>query len=137
VACPYFIPAERHELELWSHRHRLPLGDGFSGYCGAREPKTLCNDDSLRLQCNLGYANCSHLPSERVFDAVRFLIYGQAPVLSVQFACEREHHPALCGELRYDQSSMTWLDSPDAGIEHLAEASVRAWIKRSVTNKTH
>ena len=57
MACPYFIPAEIHQGELWPHRERLPLGDGFSGRCGAQPPHGSCDDENLRLHCNLGYAD--------------------------------------------------------------------------------
>jgi hypothetical protein len=49
----------------------------------------------------------------------------------VQFACERVHRPALCGELRYDQCSKMWLELPDSRLFHLAEAAVRAWTAKN------
>jgi hypothetical protein len=131
VACPYFIPAEPHERELWPHRSRLPLGDGFAGRCGARAPEASCDDETLRLHCNLGYAKCVHLPAEREFDAIRFQVQSESPtILRIQFACEGAHRPALVGELRYDQASMSWKDRLDPRLLHLAEAAVRAWIGR-------
>jgi hypothetical protein len=145
VACPYFIPTEPHERELWPHRYRLSLGDGFAGRCGAQAAETCCDDETLRSHCNMGYANleyaeCAHLPAERAFDAVRFQVRRQgstsgltkqdSTILLVQFACEREHRPALSGELRYDASSKTWLDRPDARLLSLAEAAVMAWMRR-------
>jgi len=147
VACPYFIPAEVHPRELWPHRERLPLGDGFAGSCaahhGAQAPDARCDDETLRLHCNLGYANlgdaernagCVHLPAGGAFDAVRFLVQRESPViLRVQFACERAHQSALCGELRYDQCLKAWLEPPDARLLHLAEAAVRAWIARNAS----
>lgn len=143
MACPYFIPAEVHERELWPHRERLPLGDGFAGRCGAQAPKVRCDDETLRLHCNLGYAGlgyggrdpgCVHLPAGGTFDAVRFLVQRESPVvLRVQFACERVHQPALCGALRYDQSVKLWLQPPDAQLLELAEAAVRAWIARNAS----
>ena len=135
MACPYFIPAEPHERELWPHRYRLSLGDGFTGRCGARAPDARCDDETLRLHCNLGYANlclpgACICPPKREFDAVRFLVQSQSStVLRVQFACERAHQPAFCGELRYDQSSRIWLDPPDPRLLPLAEAAVRAWVQ--------
>jgi hypothetical protein len=134
MACPYFIPAEPHERELWPHRYRLSLGDGFAGRCGACLPDTCCDDETLRLHCNLGYAACAHLPANREFDAVRFLLQrGKgSSILRVQFACERAHQSAFSGELRYDQSSRIWLDPPDPRLQPLAEAAVRAWLERYV-----
>jgi hypothetical protein len=149
LACPYFIPALPHPLELWPHRHRLPLGDGFAGSCGARPADVCCDDETLRLHCNLGYADmggaqggeagCAHLPAERTFDAVRFQIRSSDPesadraILGVRFACERGHRPALCGELRYDRVAMGWIDPPEPRMLPLAEAAVRAWITRNGT----
>jgi hypothetical protein len=131
VACPYFIPVEPHERELWPHRYRLSLGDGFAGRCGACAPEAGCNDETLRLHCNLGYATCAHLPVKREFDAIRFLLQSRnSTILRVQFACERAHQPAFSGELGYDQFSKVWLDQPDPRLLHLAEAAVRAWIVR-------
>jgi hypothetical protein len=128
VACPYFIPSAPHPRELWPHRHLLPLGDGFAGRCGARAQQTPCDDETLRTRCNLGYAECVHLPAGRELDAVRFHVRAESPaILRVSFTCERLHHPVLAGELRYDQSSHAWIDPPDPGLVHLAEAAVRAW----------
>ncbi len=152
MACPYFIPAEFHPRELWPHRERLPLGDGFAGSCAAQSPKVRCDDETLRLYCNLGYAGshagshagsnagshaaglpaCLHLPTRGVFDAVRFLVQRESPiVLRVQFACELAHQPAFCGALRYDQSLKRWIQQPDPRLVDLAEAAVRAWMARN------
>jgi hypothetical protein len=139
LACPYFIPTQPHARELWPHRQLLPLGDGFAGRCGARPANACCEDESLRLHCNLGYAEmgsaaCVHLPAEREFDAVRFWLSGgesrDGATLRVRFACERGHRPAWCGELRYDQAAGDWIAPPDPRLTHLAEAAVRAWLER-------
>jgi hypothetical protein len=166
LACPYFIPTEVHERELWPHRERLPLGDGFAGRCGAhggdQAANARCDDETLRLHCNLGYVNpgyvnpgyvnpghvddhvnadcakrnagCVHLPAGAAFDAVRFRVQRESrEILRVQFACERAHQPAWCGELRYDQCLKMWLEPPDSRLLHLAEAAVRAWIAKNAS----
>jgi hypothetical protein len=138
MACPYFIPVESHKQELWPNRDRLPLGDGFAGRCGAAATEFCCDDETLRSHCNLGYAECAHLPGDRVFDAVRFMIQSQSPeILRVLFACELGHQPALCGELRFDRSSKGWLEAPDPRLMRLADAAVRAWIGKHVENAGH
>jgi hypothetical protein len=137
VACPYFIPDEVYEGELWPHRERLPLGDGFAGRCGARAAEVRCDEETLRRHCNLGYAECSHLPAGGgEFDAIRFRVRREsAVVLRVQFACEQAHRPAMCGELRYDQCLKIWLEPPDARLVHLAEAAVRGWSARNANEE--
>jgi hypothetical protein len=102
-----------------------------------------CDDDKLRLHCNLGYANlgyrpgdaipstCVHLPAERDFDAVRFQLQGEgSKMVRLQFACELAHRPALCGELRYDRVAESWISPPDPRLDALANAVVHAWIAR-------
>ncbi len=76
MACPYFMPTSRHEEELWAHRQRLSLGDGFAGCCTAPGRNgCAASDAELKDLCNLGYASaCEHLPAERLADAVRFVI---------------------------------------------------------------
>jgi hypothetical protein len=106
-----------------------------------RPDEAVCEDETLRLYCNLGYANlgyaslgyatCVHLPAERDFDAVRFQIFsGERATLRVQFACERDHRPVLCGQLRYDRAAGCWIEEPEAWLIPLAEAAVGAWCER-------
>jgi hypothetical protein len=132
VACPYFIPTTPHPGELWPHRHRLPLGDGFAGRCCARNPGPECDDETLRLQCNLGYAQCAHLPVHRELDAVRFHVsggeQGESQTLRVQFCGERAHLPAKAGEWHFNLSTGTWVEPPDPRLRALADAAVRVWI---------
>lgn len=131
MACPYFIPTVPHPFELWPHRHNLPLGDGFSGHCGACSPASRCDDETLSSRCNLGYADCVHLPAERELDALRFHVASESSTtLRVQFCGERVHQPVVCGELRYDCSSAGWIDLPDPRFASLAMAAVRAWLAR-------
>jgi len=35
VACPYFLPVDRFEQDLWIVPPRLPLNDSFRGVCRA------------------------------------------------------------------------------------------------------
>jgi hypothetical protein len=138
VACPFFMPTEPHERELWPHRYRLSLGDGFAGCCGAHAPESLCDDETLRLQCNLGYAQCVHLPADRAFDAVRFAVHSESgAMLCVRFVCERAHLPGPCGELHYDLSSKAWMDRPEPQLLQLADAAVRGWVQKHGTNAPH
>jgi hypothetical protein len=79
----------------------------------------------------MGSAACVHLPAKREYDAVRFQIArGESGRLRVQFACERDHRPALCGELSYDRAAGNWIVPPDERLISLAGAAVRAWIER-------
>lgn len=131
MACPYFIPSTPHPRELWAHRGRLPLGDGFTGTC-ATCPGPIPGDEALRLQCNLGYAECVNLPTDRYFDAIRFQCAAEgSAMLRLSFACERQHRPAFCGELKYDRISKCWIEPPDSRLLALAQAAVRAWIARN------
>jgi hypothetical protein len=130
MACPYFIPEELCGSELWPHRQRLPLGDGFAGRCGALDGEARCADERLR-ECNLGYATCPHLPAAREFDCIRFRVCDDdGKLLRVQFVCEREHRPARHGELAYDLAASCWPQPPEAALARLAEAAVRAWMTR-------
>ncbi len=132
MACPYFIPTEPHERELWAHRQRLPLGNGFAGRCGAGEVESACDDETLRMHCNLGYSGCARLPDKGCeWDAVRFSVLREsATVLRVQFACETAHRPAMAGELRYDLELQRWVVAPDARLVKLAGAAMRAFVAR-------
>jgi hypothetical protein len=93
-----------------------------------------CDIETLRSQCNLGYAQCVHLPADRELDAVRFYVQrepqtSEGPaILRVQFCGERAHHPSVAGELRFNQSSGAWMDLPDPRLAALADAAVRVWI---------
>lgn len=131
MACPYFIPTAPHPSALWPHRRSLPLGDGFTGRCGVCSPAAECDDETLGSHCNLGYADCVHLPAERELDAVRFVVASESStVVRVQICGERAHRPVFAGEMRYDRSSANWIDPPAAQFELLAQAVVRAWIER-------
>src|SRR4051794_20534601 len=95
MACPYFIPEKRCESELWQHRARLPLGDGYEGRCGvvgfeAERPA----EEQLKTACNLGNALCPRLPADREHDAIRFYVAAdEGRQLTIDYCTERDHHP--------------------------------------------
>jgi hypothetical protein len=133
MACPYFIPEEIHPSELWPHRHRLPLGEGFAGRCSLGGGER-CDDETLRQHCNLGYARCGHLPEERDVDCVRFGSLRESGILKLRFVCEHNHRPARHGELQYNLDAGCWESAPEPSLAPLAEAAVRAWIARQARN---
>jgi hypothetical protein len=141
MACPYFIPEEIHPSELWPHRHRLPLGEGFAGRCSLGGGER-CDDETLRLHCNLGYGRCAHLVAgESVagslgleFDCVRFGCLRESGRLKLRFVCEHNHRPARHGELDYNLEAGCWEIAPEPSLAPLAGAAVRAWIARQARN---
>jgi hypothetical protein len=132
VACPFFWPVTRHEAELWPHRRRLPLGDGFMGKC--RSPHCMGRtpgDDELKDCCNLGYATtCPHLPKERQADAVHFSATGEG-IVKVSYVTVRGQAPGEHGTLEFDLLTRKWLaEHADANIQRMAECYVDAWLAR-------
>ncbi len=128
MAGPYFIPGDIHPRELWPRRHNLPLGDGFLGGCALRAGAA-CDDETLRMQCNLGYAACEHLPAARDLDAVRFVCRRtQDGSVRVSLCAEREHRPVQTRELYYDVHQEQWSVAPEDDFRALAEAAVRAFL---------
>jgi hypothetical protein len=132
VACPFFWPVERHEAELWAHRQRLPLGDGFTGECRApscagRKP----GDDELKECCNLGYATaCPHLPKERAADAVHFSASGEGTV-RVNYVMVKDQAPGEHGMLEFDTTTRQWRNAhSDLNVQRMAECYVNAWLVR-------
>lgn len=134
MACPYFIPTEVLGGDLFRHRARLPLGDGYRGYCCAASEQAVPTDDELIRHCNVGHARgCSRLPQERQSDAVRFALGrerdGRVPV---QYVILRAQLPHEAGVLDYDLAGERWLvQHSDERIQRQAEAFVRA--KRAAT----
>jgi hypothetical protein len=132
VACPFFWPVTRHEAELWAHRRKLPLGDGFAGECRApgcagRKP----GDEELKESCNLGYAiACAHLPKERAADAVHFAANGEE-IVKVNYVMVKDQAPGEHGMLEFDTSANKWrVEHSDANIQRMAECYVESWLKR-------
>ena len=134
MACPYFMPSERIESDLWPHRARLPLGDGFRGVCTSPgHESALLGDDELRDFCNLGYAaRCPRMPREREADAVRFIVnLDRDGAISLYYTCEREHAPLHHGPLTYVEAERRWLaPHPDARIQRMAECYLQSYLTR-------
>jgi hypothetical protein len=134
VACPFFWPVARLDAELWPHRRRLPLGDGFAGECHApncagRKP----GEDELKDSCNLGYAtSCPHLPNDRHADAVHFSATGEGYV-RVSYVMVKDQAPGEHGILEFDTATREWRSTHrDANVQRMAECYVEAWLARRV-----
>jgi hypothetical protein len=132
VACPFFWPMTRHEAELWPHRRRLPLGDGFAGECRApgcagRKPR----DEELKESCNLGYATtCPHLPEERRADAIHFAANGDQ-IVKVNYVMVKDQAPGEHGFLEFDPATKKWhVEHANANIQRMAECYVDSWLTR-------
>ena len=133
LACPYFIPEKRSESELWQHRARLPLGDGYEGHCSVHGQENVkLTDEELKSACNLGNACCSRLPADRALDSVRFHVkQDSGSALLVQFCTERDHRPREHGLLQFDTSSGTFVASAtQPAIVRLAQAFVQSHLER-------
>jgi len=132
MCCPYFIPEQRHDADLWLWRQRLPLGDTFRGCCSAPGHQGEHPDAEALQQCNLGYARCAWLPVERAADAVRFCVPRDAPaVLRILYATELNHAPGECGVLEFSRATSTWLNSHrDERLQRQAECFLAAYLSR-------
>lgn len=132
MACPFFIPDERCEAELWAHRARLPLGDGFCGRCCARDDGYRPSHDEVRDLCNIGYAAaCPRLPQERDADAIRFIARRADGLVSVQYILERGHAPAGSGQLDYELAQAAWrAPHADARVQAKAQCYLKAYLAR-------
>jgi hypothetical protein len=132
MCCPYFIPDQRHDADLWLWRQRLPLGDAFRGCCSASGHQGERPDDEALRQCNLGYARCAWLPVERAADAVRFCVPRDAPaILRILFAMELNHAPGESGVLEFSRPTSTWLNSHrDKRLQRQAECFLAAYLSR-------
>ncbi len=129
MPCPYFLPAERTSIEGLPHPERLSLGSGYSGKCTAAD---LTPSPEMLHDCNLGYANCPHLPAERAADAIRLLARRDPRgLLTVHYVCEAGHTPVAHGVLIFDASVFRWREPhADARIQRMAECCVEALSKQ-------
>lgn len=136
MACPYFIPEQRCDTELWQHRARLPLGDGFSGHCCAQAESYRPSEDELRELCNIGYAKtCPRLPAGRDADSVRFMARSSvsrgSPLVSIKYLLELGHAPVADGELRYDPAAGEWQSlHPDKRVQTKAQCYLQSHLAR-------
>ena len=134
MACPFFMPTRKFEDGAWLHPSRLPLGSGWHGLCTASDQQIIPSDEELREFCNLGYAaNCPHLPSERVWDAVRFSVARDCEEgVLMWYACESDHRPAEHGTLEYNAADAAWIrPHGDARIQKMAECYLDSYLRKT------
>src|SRR3954468_3093211 len=137
MACPYFNPEQRCDTELWQHRARLPLGDGFRGTCCAQPELYTPSERELQELCNIGYAKtCPRLPAGRDADSVRFMARdvranGGDGFVAITYLLERGHAPVSDGELRYDPATGQWSAShPDERVQKKAQCYLESYLAR-------
>ena len=128
MACPYFMPAQRTSIEALPHPERLPLGAAYSGHCTAAH---VTPTPEMLHDCNLGYAECAHLPVERIADAVRFSIRRDPEgLLAIHYLCEAAHAPVSSGVLVFDPTCSQWREChDDARLQRMAECCVESFRK--------
>lgn len=134
MACPFFMPTEK--FDVWPNRPRLPLGDGWKGYCtapgneGARPA-----DQELKEFCNFGYAKyCPRLPQKRLWDAVRFSVSRERDgKIVIYYVCEVDHRPGEHGALEYDAMAGKW-STPhrDERVQKMAHCYLESYLERKV-----
>lgn len=135
MACPYFYPIERRAPGSTAHDAMLPLGDCWSGLCGALTGRPAAPDDpTLRPLCNLGYArgNCARFPAGDGPDAVRFTIMRDAgAAIGISYVIERDHHPFAHGQLEYSAATGAFTERPGGEIlERQAQAYAESYRRR-------
>jgi hypothetical protein len=81
--------------------------------------------------CNLGYANCAHLPADRPADAVRLSIRRDPQgLLTIHYSCEAAHAPVSHGLLVFDPVSSQWHERHvDSRLQRMAECCVESFRK--------
>ena len=140
MACPFFMPVERLEGGAWLHPSRLPLGDGWRGFCTAASPDSpKPGEQHLQSFCNLGYAaSCSHLPHDRSADAVRFSIARVSDnLIAVRYVCERDHRPGEHGTLEFVKAEQRWiLPHPDSRIQKMAECYLESYQRKASSSNS-
>ena len=133
MACPYFFPIARHDAELWQHRRRLPLGDGFTGRCTAPGATATPSDDQLGHNCNMGYATaCPHLPADRSADAAHFCVAGNKDgLVHISWVLVKDHAAAGHGTLDFDRTQRQWVSRhPQDTLQQMADCYLQAYLAR-------
>jgi len=134
LACPYFMPTEKHDSALWIHPARLPLGTGCKGYCTAPEHYgEVPTDEQLHDNCNLGYArHCAWCPPDRPWDSTRFGVSKECEQrITLSYVCEKEHRPVEHGTLEYDPAVGRWNSRhPDQRVQRMAESYMDTYLLR-------
>ena len=122
------MPAQRTSIAALPHPERLPLGAAYSGHCTAAN---FVPSAAMLHDCNLGYANCAHLPADRASDAVRFSIRRDPRgLLAIHYLCEAAHAPVAHGVLIFDPASSAWRERhDDARLQRMAECCVESHTK--------
>lgn len=134
MACPFFMPTEKHDSALWMYPVRLPLGAGWKGHCTAPEHNgEVPGDGQLRDYCNLGYAGkCTWCPADRPWDSTRFGVSKQSEQrITLCYVCEKEHSPVAHGSLEFDVVHGRWKSThPDERIQRMAESYMEVFLVR-------
>lgn len=133
LSCPFFYPTERHELELWPFRRRLPLGDGFHGRCTAPGHDGIKPDNAvLRDCCNLGYAQCPRLPEQRHADAVHFSVAADRDgVVSLHWVMERNHAAESFGQLYFVRDANSWREEhSNPSLQRMAQCYLESYFSK-------
>jgi hypothetical protein len=132
VPCPYFIPVGQL---AWPNAPRLPLGDAYTGTCGAPagsaiEPAIAV----LRDFCNLGYARgrCERCPQDDGPDAVRFaVVKDSGGVIRIAWVREKDHHPVDHGPLDYSVADKSFqATAVDESVRRQAQAYLASYLRR-------
>ncbi|HEV8523238.1 MAG TPA: hypothetical protein VGQ71_01965 [Terriglobales bacterium] len=134
MACPYFLPTEKFENGPWPHPVRLPLGDGWKGFCTAPG----CDgykpaDHELKEFCNLGYARkCPRYPQAPFAESIRFGVRcDREGLLAVTYVTELDHSPGECGTVEYDTLTGAWTKiHPDPRVQIKAGCYLESYLRR-------
>jgi hypothetical protein len=134
LACPFFMPTHKAEDGVWFHPSRLPLGQGWHGYCTAPgHDGVIPEAHQLQNECSLGYSSaCPRFPVERAWDAVRFAVSRESEsMIQLVYVCEKNHLPAEHGNLEYRVRDVQWaVAHPDPRIQKKAECFLESWLER-------